>query len=190
MRAPARLITLMALWLLPMANLPAENQMIIDFRDKELRSWQVVNDGVMGGLSKSSLRRTASGTVIFKGHVSLENKGGFASVRWPVEKLDLSSFAGVTARIRGDGQQYRFRLRTDEQFDGVAYQTKFQASQQEWEVVKLPFSAFVPTFRGRVLEDEKPLDAGQIYQLGFMIADQQAGDFQLEIEWIKAYSQD
>lgn len=187
MKTPIRLIVLIVLMLLPLTGFLLENQMIIDFRNQEPRSWQVINDGVMGGLSKSNFRITSSGTGVFEGQVSLANRGGFASVRWPVGKLDLSSFTGLAVRIRGDGQLYRLRLRTDAQFDGIAYQTKFQASNQAWEVVKLPFSGFVPTFRGRILEDEKPLDSSAIFQVGVMIADKQAGDFQLEIEWIKAY---
>ncbi|ADE15221.1 NADH:ubiquinone oxidoreductase complex I intermediate-associated protein 30 [Nitrosococcus halophilus Nc 4] len=187
MKTLIRLIVLIVLMLLPLTGFLLENQMIIDFRNQEPRSWQVINDGVMGGLSKSNFRTTSSGTGVFEGQVSLANRGGFASVRWPVRKLDLSSFTGLAVRIRGDGQLYRLRLRTDAQFDGIAYQTKFQTSNQAWEVVKLPFSGFVPTFRGRILEDEKPLDSSAIFQVGVMIADKQAGDFQLEIEWIKAY---
>ncbi|QBQ56590.1 CIA30 family protein [Nitrosococcus wardiae] len=187
MKAPTRLIILVVLMLLPLTGFLSGNQMIIDFRSQEPRSWQIINDGVMGGLSKSNFRIISSGTGIFEGHVSLANRGGFASVRWPVGKLDLSSFTGLAVRIRGDGQLYRLRLRTDTQFDGIAYQTKFQSSNQAWEVVKLPFATFVPTFRGRILEDEKPLDSSAIFQIGVMIADKQAGDFQLQIEWIKAY---
>lgn len=187
MKTLVQFIALSALTLLPNISALAKNQVIINFGDQKFHSWQVVNDGVMGGLSKGSLHITPSGIAVFQGRISLENRGGFTLVRWPIEKLDLSSLTGIVIRIRGDGQQYRFRLRTDNEFDGISYQAKFRASSQAWVTIKLPFSAFIPTYRGRILEDKKSLDLSKIHQVGFMIADKQAGDFQLEIESIKAY---
>ena len=43
-------------------------------------AWQVVNDDVMGGVSTSRFSVT-NGVAVFRGEVSLENNGGFASVR-------------------------------------------------------------------------------------------------------------
>lgn len=43
--------------------------------------WQAINDGVMGGVSVSRLRFDSTGYAVFEGVVSLENNGGFASVR-------------------------------------------------------------------------------------------------------------
>ena len=45
------------------------------------KEWRIVNDGVMGGLSRSSLKLTEAGHGQFSGHVSLANSGGFASVQ-------------------------------------------------------------------------------------------------------------
>ena len=42
--------------------------------------WQIVNDEVMGGVSAGEFR-LAKGVAVFSGHISLENNGGFASVR-------------------------------------------------------------------------------------------------------------
>ena len=44
---------------------------------------------------------------------------------------------------------------------------------------------FVPTFRGRVLSSEPPLDPARVTSVGFLIADKQDGPFQLEVAWIK-----
>ncbi|MFO8147138.1 MAG: CIA30 family protein, partial [Gillisia sp.] len=44
--------------------------------------WEVENDVVMGGNSSSKLERSVDGNAIFKGRVSLENNGGFASVQY------------------------------------------------------------------------------------------------------------
>ena len=56
----------------------------------------------------------------------------------------------------------------------------------EWEEHRLPFKQFIPTLRGRVLSGEPPLDPAKVTSVGFLISDNQAGPFQLELEWIKA----
>lgn len=159
---------------------------IVEFESRRPNEWRVVNDGVMGGLSQSRMRITPDDTGVFEGHVSLENNGGFAMVRLPLDRLDLSRYAAIAVRVKGDGHRYRLRLRTDQSFDGVAYQASFETRDDEWQVIELPLSGFEPTFRGRRVADAPPLDAGRIYQLGFMIADQQEGVFRLEVDWVRA----
>ncbi len=51
--------------------------------------WQTVNDGVMGGVSDGRFRITDKKTLEFYGTLSLENNGGFASVRSKAKKLGL-----------------------------------------------------------------------------------------------------
>ena len=43
------------------------------------KTWQAVNDGVMGGVSDGRFRITADQTMEFFGTLSLENNGEFAS---------------------------------------------------------------------------------------------------------------
>jgi monofunctional biosynthetic peptidoglycan transglycosylase len=88
--------------------------------------------------------------------------------------------------VRGDGRRYRLRLRTDERYDGIAWQASFDTRPDAWTVVSLPFGAFEPSFRGRRPAGAGPLDTRRVTQLGLMIADRQAGDFKLEIDWIRA----
>jgi len=159
-----------------------------DFRTQdEAARWLKVNDGVMGGLSQSEMVLTARDTAIFRGHVSLENDGGFASVRTTPQAYGVGGYVGLAVRVKGDGHRFKLRLRTDDRFDGPAYQADFDTVADAWITVRAPFSAFVPTYRGRQLRDAPPLDSAQIRQIGFLIADRQAGPFQLEIDWISAY---
>jgi NADH dehydrogenase [ubiquinone] 1 alpha subcomplex assembly factor 1 len=53
--------------------------------------WRIVNDGVMGGLS-SSKAIVEDDKIIFSGNVSLENNGGFASLRSPVKDYNFERF--------------------------------------------------------------------------------------------------
>ncbi len=162
---------------------------IVDFRKADPTTWRPINDGVMGGLSQSRLTATAAGTALFTGNVSLENNGGFASVRADLSCLDLSAYSGLLLRMRGDGHQYRLRLRCEHGFHDVAYQAGFETHAGEWQTIALPFSDFKPSFRGRAVPDAPPLDVGRIRQLGFLIADKQAGAFALELDWIYAVQQ-
>ena len=63
----------------------------------ESLQWSVVNDTVMGGRSSAQMSKAEEGWV-FEGRVSLENNGGFASVRTAVA-IDLSEYSGVEFHI-------------------------------------------------------------------------------------------
>ena len=122
-------------------------KVIVNFTEQDEARWSIVNDGVMGGRSSSDMELTDEGTALFSGNVSLENNGGFASVRATFPSLDLSPYTGVTLRVRGDGRLYQLRFRMDGSFDGVAHGSGFETVPGEWIEVELPFSAFQPTFR-------------------------------------------
>ncbi len=148
--------------------------------------WQVVNDDVMGGVSASRFQVSTNGCAIFSGNVSLENNGGFASVRSGPVGGDLRGLGVLIIRVRGDGQRYKCSVRTGSGFDAPFYQCSFLTKRDEWEEHRLAFKDFVPTYRGRVLTSVPPLDPAKIASVGFLIADKQSGPFRLEIGWIKA----
>ncbi len=89
--------------------------------------------------------------------------------------------------MRGDGQRYKLNLKTDTYFDGLLYRVAFATRAGEWQTVRLPFSEFQPSFRGRVVSDAPPLDSSRIASVGLMISDRQAGPFRLEVASISAY---
>jgi NADH dehydrogenase [ubiquinone] 1 alpha subcomplex assembly factor 1 len=163
-------------------------KMIFDFNSHDqAQDWLIVNDGVMGGASQSKLSVTPAGTALFRGNVSLENNGGFASVRTHPMAYQLADYEGLSLRVKGDGQQYRLRLRTDNHLEGIAYQANFQTQPDSWLNIWLPFAEFVPVYRGCIVPDAPKFDPARIVQIGFMISNKQAGPFELEIDWIKAY---
>jgi monofunctional biosynthetic peptidoglycan transglycosylase len=163
---------------------------LIDFTDADRSEWFVINDGVMGGVSRSDIRRTDEGTGMFEGVLSLENNGGFASVRVVLGRHDLSTWSGLEVRVRGDGRTYQLRLRSDDGFDGIAYTTEFETRDGEWTVTRIPFEQFRPTFRGRTLADVPPLETSRIQQLAFMLADKKPGPFSLEIDFVRTWKSD
>lgn len=165
----------------------ASEKILFDFRTAtNSPAWQVVNDDVMGGVSTSQFQVLTNGGAIFSGVVSLENNGGFASVRSSKVRDNLNGCDAFVLRVRGDGRHYKFTVRTETDFNAPNYQAEFTTKRGEWEEHRLLFKDFVPTFRGRVLTDVPPLSAAKIASLGVLIADEQSGPFRLEISWIKA----
>jgi len=158
-----------------------DNMIITDFTESKKLEWFVINDGVMGGLSESSMTLTNDGNGKFSGSVSLENNGGFASVRAVVPKTDYSDNEAITVKVKGDGQKYKFRIRNDRNFDGVSYQADFTAGDN-WQEITFTADDFIPVFRGRVVRDYPALDFGNMKQIGFLISDKQTGKFELLID--------
>ena len=172
--------------LLAMNTHAAADRILFDFQTAtNAAAWQVVNDDVMGGVSTSSFRLT-NGAAVFQGEVSLENNGGFASARSLPAHHDLAGCDAFVIRARGDGRGYKFTARTDQSFDSAIYQAVLPTKKGEWKEHHLLMKDFVPTFRGRALSGEPPLDPARVASVGFLISDRQAGPFRLEIVWIKA----
>ncbi|MGC3874163.1 CIA30 family protein [Halomonas sp. GXIMD04776] len=159
---------------------------LIDFQNpEESTHWSPINDDVMGGVSESEMR-AEQGIGVFAGSVSLDNGGGFASVRREPQDFRLTGHTGLRVEVRGDGRRYQLRLRTHRLFGGAAYRAFFQPPAGEWQRIALSWEAFEPVFRGRVLEDVPALMPGDIQQIGLLIADRRAGPFRLEIATLEA----
>ena len=164
-------------------------QSIAEFDDeKKGLDWQIVNDGVMGGLSKGNLAFTEAGTVKFFGDLSLRNNGGFTTMRSGQVDLDLSNSLGLLLLVKGDGRTYDARLDSSARYRGrpVSFSGPFKTTKGEWQQVKIPFSDFKGGFRGTDLPD-KILDPSVIEQIWILLGDKQEGPFDLEIDWIRTY---
>ena len=168
----------------PLAGQEPSITRVIDFAFHDAGDWFVVNDGVMGGRSGSGLTGGKGQVAVFQGHLSLENNGGFASVRSQIPPATLDGASRIVLRVRGDGRQYQLRLRPDRRFDGIAYGAGFETTAGQWTTVEVPIRLFEPTFRGYRPPGVGPLDPSRIGQIGIMLADKQEGPFRLEIEWI------
>jgi len=187
MRLCTLALALLAISVTNMAGTPEKKTMtIIDFSRGDV-TWPHINDGVMGGVSSGEMS-TGDGYAIFRGTVSFENNGGFSSVRSQAIVHDLSAFEGLVLRVRCDGKRYGFRLKTDASFDGVSYQVKIEPPAGEWTEISVPFTDFLPVYRGRVVRDHPPLDPSRIATFGLIIS-RQEGPFRIDIESVRAYSE-
>ena len=93
---------------------------------KHFRAYfEIINDDVMGGVSQSEIIFNDTGTATFQGRISLENNGGFASIRSNSHSYRLGGYVGLHVRIKGDGKDYQLRVRTDNRLDGISYRYRF-----------------------------------------------------------------
>ena len=183
------LVVLKLFLVIPMEIQSADQvKLLLNFEDIDNSGrWMVVNDSVMGGVSRSNINLHSDGYLLFAGEVSTDYGGGFASVRTYLENLEISKYEGFILRVKGDGKTYQFRCRMGDNINEISYRNYFQANNKDWQEILLPFKEFLPTYRGRVLTNFPPLDPKEIKQFGFMISDKQVGNFHLEIDWIGVY---
>jgi uncharacterized surface protein with fasciclin (FAS1) repeats len=165
-------------------------QSITEFNPDENKEmgWQIVNDGVMGGLSQGNAEFTDEGIMKFSGTLSLENNGGFTTARSESVELNLSNDLGLLLLVKGDGRTYEARLDSDATYRGmpVSFAGKFTTTKGEWQQVKIPFSDFKGSWRGKDLPDEK-LNPANITRVWILLGDKNEGPFSLEVDWIRTY---
>ena len=174
-------------WLLAGTGLIAaeEDRVLFDFsRPDAAKQWQTVNDGVMGGISDGRVKITKDKKMEFFGTLSLENNGGFASVRTPALKLGLKQGDTLVVKVRGDGRQYSMNLYPRRRRSAFSYRAMFTTTKDKWIEVRLPLDNFVATSFGRIVRNQ-PLDPTEVNGIGILLGDKKAGPFRVEVEGIK-----
>ena len=155
---------------------------IFDFnKDSNIDNWFVVNDGVMGGRSKGEFGLSSDGYGVFKGQISLENNGGFSSVRYRFQKLEVNKKSTIKIRLKGDGKRYQFRIKHTAQ-NYYSYIIYMQTSG-EWEDIEIAIKDMYPSFRGRRL-DLPNFSHNAIEEITFLIGNKKAENFTLLIDKI------
>ena len=175
-----------AMILLALSSQVATDERLFGFDSPDTaQQWQAVNDGVMGGISDGRFRITADQTMEFFGTLSLENNGGFASVRSRPADLSLDAGDTVVVRLKGDGREYVLNLYTKSRRTAFSYRAPLPTTKDEWTEVRVPLADFVPTSFGRRVQGMGPVDPSQISVLGFMLSDKKPGPFRLEVESVQ-----
>ena len=173
------LATIATLTLMPFAH---AGPPLLDFSRTEVaQTFRVINDDVMGGVSRSRLSST-DGAMVFEGEVSLENNGGFASFRGLVSFLAKS--AALLLTVRGDGQRYKLTLKLDDSTGTNQYQVAFVAPR-EWRTLRFEPADFAASFRGRAVA-APIVRFVDVHYVGLLISDQQPGAFKIELKDVRA----
>jgi len=166
------------------------------------RSFNALNDVVMGGASDAAATKTRDGFARLGGTTE-DVRGGFASVKCRdfATPLDLSAFQGVALTCRGDGKTYKAILYdTKDSFD-VAFHQTFTCPKELGEV-RLAFKDFVPVRRGRGVSpsdaEYRTTNGANIVAFQFMLSKfaygmeekntgYAPGPFEIEIKRVEAY---
>lgn len=161
---------------------PMDRLVDFDGNPQEPR-WVAVNDDVMGGRSSSSAV-VEDGQLHFRGVMSLENNGGFASVRLR-RVFDLTAVTAVILRVRGDGRRYQLRLATDARYRDipVSFGAEFDICAGDWTEVRVPLDSLKATVRGSTFYGPQ-MDPSRVREIGLLIADKREGAFSLTVDWI------
>jgi uncharacterized surface protein with fasciclin (FAS1) repeats len=162
------------------------NNAIFEFdNSNDEKDWRIVLDGVMGGLSTGNVS-VQNGSMFFTGATSLENNGGFSSIRASMDPNEIDVFDAIELRVRGDGRTWIFGTRGSNSMGASSYWTSFKTEKDEWINVTIPISemerhSFGSRLSGRINPDE-------IKGVEFYMYDKKEGPFNLEVDSIKGIS--
>lgn len=152
-------------------------------QDIDASRLSIVNDNVMGGRS-SSRASIGGGQLNFSGNISLQNNGGFASIRSFPSAMGMDANKTIVLRVKGDGRRYKFNLYTPDRRTAFSYQMEFGTVAGQWIEVRLPVQSFVAHSFGRQLQGV-PLNASQVQSVGILLGDKLQGPFQIAVDWIR-----
>lgn len=151
-------------------------------KSSDIQKWIIVDDVVMGGRSSGTFKLNEDGHGVFEGKVSLENNGGFSSLRYSFDKQEVGGYSKVVIKLRGDGKNYQFRIKSNSR-DYYSYITLFNTSGK-WEEIEIPLKDMYATFRGRRL-DMPNFSGDSFEEIRFLIGNKKKENFKLLIDRIE-----
>ena len=162
--------------------MPETQRLLFDFRNADgIDAWRIINDTVMGGMSSSRFEAREDGAA-FTGELSLDQGGGFVSMRSPKGSYDLSGGDGLRIWMRGSDKTFQLTVYT-EPGGRVSYRAPFTPpSATDWEAVDVIFDDLTPFVRGRRVPDAPAFDPARVRAVGILLGDEQDGSFRLELE--------
>ncbi|XP_075963958.1 complex I intermediate-associated protein 30, mitochondrial isoform X1 [Anarhichas minor] len=182
-----------------------QNRVIWEFRGPEsLDQWTVSSDREIGGQSEAHLKLGKNmntcflygtlsstpprdGETRYSGYCTMRSKQSLVSFDRKKHN-DLSSFNTLHLRVRGDGRPWMVNIATETYFshqkDDIYNYFLYTRGGPYWQDVKIPFSKFFLTNRGRIQDDQHPLWLDKVNTIGFTLGDKADGPFQLEIDFV------
>ncbi|XP_078132845.1 complex I intermediate-associated protein 30, mitochondrial [Sander vitreus] len=184
-----------------------QNQVLWEFRGPEsLEQWTVSSDREIGGQSEVHLKLGKNqntcllygtlsstpprdGETRYSGYCTMRSKQPLASFDRK-KHYDWSSFNSLHLRVRGDGRPWMINIGTQMYFshqkDDLYNYFLYTRGGPYWQDVKIPFSKFFLTYRGRIQDNQHPLWLDKVNTIGFTLGDKADGPFQLEIDFVGA----
>lgn len=157
------------------------NETIIFDKNTNTQNWYITTDSVMGGVSNSTIKTTTEGNLVFSGEVSLDNNGGFAMTRLPLDINFKDEKTKLIIKLKGDGKKYQFRIKSKVDQNYWYIQT-FKTNNKEEEIT-LNLSDFYASFRGYKLNLDN-FSGNNIKEIAILIGNKKNEKFSIEIEKI------
>ena len=88
----------------------------------------------------------------------------------------------VQIRLKGDGKNYQFRVKTNKN-QKYSYITTFSTSG-EWQTIQIELSELYPSFRGRKL-DLPNFKHSTLEEITFLIANKNNESFELQLDKVE-----
>ena len=137
----------------------SKDQISVPFTEENARYWQYISDQTMGGVSDGQAILDKDGDMIFArltGNVSTANNGGFIQIRTNFSFVDLintnKDLKGVLLNTKGNGETYHIFIRTSEDRSYRDFYSATFTTNDNWEIVDLPFSKFKHRYSNRSLD--------------------------------------
>ena len=161
-------------------NIIASQNAVFTFSNEtSLKGWIIVNDDVMGGISKSNLIKNKDGNGVFFGDISTAYNGGFASIRYNCKRQYINEYNNFVLSIKGDKKEYQFRIKSSvDAYYSYVYTFK---TTGEWEFITIPLDRMYPSYRGRRL-NMKNFNKNYLEQISFLIGNKRNENFNLLID--------
>ena len=153
--------------------------------DSELKNWYIVDDVVMGGQSDGQISVSEEGHGVYAGKISLKNNGGFSSVRYRMNPIEVSEKDRVRLRLKGDKKTYQFRVKQDYRNE-YSYVYEFETTG-EWQVIEIPLAEMVPVYRGNRM-NRPNFNHDIMEEVIFLIGNRRPEEFRLLIDKIELLS--
>lgn len=181
-----------------------QNRVVWEFRGPQsLEEWIVSSDQEIGGQSEAYLKLGRNNTCFFYGTLCSTTPkdgetrySGYCTLRSKQKllsfdrkkQLDWTNFNTLHLRIRGDGRPWMINIAPDTYFshnkDDLYNYFLYTRGGPYWQDVKIPFSKFFFTYRGRVQDGQSAVWLDKVNTIGFTLGDKADGPFQLEIDFI------
>nr|GMC68624.1 probable complex I intermediate-associated protein 30 [Ipomoea batatas] len=148
---------------------------------------------------------------VFSGNLSLDvaegstwnmTRSGFCGMRSKKFDgfIDLDAYDTIALKLKGDGRCYISTIYTQNwvnspgQEEDNSWQAFVFVPKDNWYIAKIPLSRYVPTWRGNLINAELEMNPSRVLGMSLSVnaeggvpgAKSGAGDFHVEIDWIKA----
>lgn len=161
---------------------------LIDFGNlaKKNQEWVLLSDNIMGGVTKSKIEYT-SNSVLLSGNISLDNYGGFSSIRTKYKSVDLSQYNGIKIKFKSNNQKFAFTLEDNQNWTKPNYKREFSPKKDDtWEEMIIYFKDFQEIVIGEPTGNTmKAKSLKNIVRMGIMTYEKKEGPFSLEVDYIE-----